>query len=122
MPDRSSLEWERCESLPLPETVPPPGGWRQITCSFESHRWVLHVEGGRASISCADSCDPTWFDPAGRTPACLCDWQPEDFFGEDIPVALEYVDDSTPSTPAGPAEYGYYIVVRAAATGKESSS
>ena len=98
-----------------PEPTPPPGGWRPITCTFASHNWTLEVEDGRASIMCADPCDVNLFDPSSRsTPVCLCDWQPEDFSTPDgIPVALTYVDDSTPSTPAGPAEYGFYIEARA---------
>lgn len=106
-----TLKWEEVD--PLPEPVPPPGGWRPITCTWESHHWTLEVEDGRASIMCADPCEPL-HDPAGPIPVCLCDWQPEDYHTpEPIPVALTFVDDSTPSTPAGPAEFGFYIEVRA---------
>jgi hypothetical protein len=105
--------WEEVE--PLPESVPPPEGWHPITCDFTTHKWTLEVEDGKAHIACADPCDPAWFEPGGRTPCCLCDWQPDDFHTpHPIPVTLTYVDDSTPSTPAGPAEYGFYIEVRRA--------
>ena len=100
---------------PPPEILPPEGGWRTPDCTFESHSWTLEIEEGRASIMCTDPCDPNLFNPACRAPACLCDWQLEDYSTpEPIPVALTYVDDSTPSGPWGSAEYGYYIEVRAA--------
>lgn len=112
----SKIRWDVDPSPPPPEPTPPPGGWMPITCSFESHRWELDVEEGRASVRCADPCDPDLFEPGGRTPACLCDWLAEDFFTpEPIPVHVKYVDDSSPSTPNGPAEWGYYLVVSAAA-------
>jgi hypothetical protein len=107
---------------PAPEAVPPPGGWRKPTCTFESHRWELEVEGGRADLTCTDPCDSRpdehvrsapLFDPAEPPPVCLFPWEPEDIV-MDIPVTVTYVDDSTPSTPAGPAEYGYYLEVRPA--------
>jgi hypothetical protein len=106
------LDWDLTD--PPPERQPPPGGWQPITCTFESHTWHLDVESGHATITCADPCDPDVLDlSSGNLPACLCDWQPEDFgTAEPIPVRLTYVDDSTPSTPMGPAEYGYYIEVR----------
>jgi hypothetical protein len=102
--------------IELPEPTPPPGGWLKPTCSFASHSWTLEIDEGRAYIQCADPCDPALFDPAaGNTPVCLVEWQPEDHCTPDpIPVRLVFVDDSTPSTPAGPAEWGYYIEVHAA--------
>lgn len=95
---------------------PPEGGWRIPDCTFASHHWMLTVEDGHASVACVDPCDdayhPRLFDPALPTPVCMHEWDPSDFFTPDgIPVALTYVDDSTPSTPAGPAEYSYYIEV-----------
>lgn len=110
----SVLRWERVESPPEP--VEPDGGWQEATCSFESHKWALEVEDGHTGVRCLDPCDPAMFRPSGPTPTCLVDWPIEDFFsGEPLPVALTYVEDSTPSTPAGPGEYGYYIEVRPAA-------
>lgn len=105
------IVWEVEECEPPPRRTPPPEGWHPITCTWESHQWTLDVEDGRAFVACADPCEPL-HDPAGPIPVCLCEWQPEDLFTPDsIPVRLVYVDDSTPSTPAGPAEYGFYIEV-----------
>jgi hypothetical protein len=99
-----------------PDPTPPEGGWVKPSCTFESHHWEMEVDDGRASISCTDPCNPYIFDPREPTPICLHDWEPEDFHTPDpIPVALTFVDDSTPSTPAGSAEYGYYIEVRTGA-------
>jgi hypothetical protein len=98
---------------PLPELQPPEGGWREITCTWESHTWHLWLEDGKFSIQCADPCDLNQFDPAaGKMPLCHWEFDPEDCgTPEPIPVRLTYVDDSTPSTPMGPAEYGFYIEV-----------
>lgn len=111
------VNWELTE--PLPDPIPPPGGWHEITCTFESHKWELTVEDGYVSVQCTDPCDdpfkPKLFDPSKPAPICLHDWQPEDFFTpEPIPVTCQIVHESTPSTPAGPAEYSYYIEVRVA--------
>lgn len=98
---------------PHPEPDPPEGGWHVPTCSFDTHCWTLEIEDGHVSISCVDPCDGDLFNPSGSPPMCLHDWQPEDYSTpEPIPVKLTFVNDSTPSTPAGPAEYGYYIEVR----------
>ncbi len=102
-------------SEPPPEPMAPEGGWHKPDCTFESHSWVLEVEDGRFQVICADPCDAALFDPSEPTPRCLHDWEPEDFHTpEPLPVQLVYVDDSTPSTPAGPAEYDFYIEVRPA--------
>lgn len=111
------LEWGRDPFRATPELEPPEGGWRSVTCSFESHGWALEIDNGSATVQCVDPCDPDLFDPAGKTPVCLCGWEPEDFHTpEPIPVKVTYVDDSTPPTPAGPAEYGYYLEVRSEGT------
>lgn len=102
--------WRECE--PTPEAVPSPGGWRKPNCTFESHRWELEIDHGIARLACTDPCDPSPFDPA-EPPVCLHPWDAEDL-AMDIPVTVTYVDDSTPSTAAGPAEYGYYLEVRPA--------
>ncbi len=96
-------------------SIPPPGGWVKPTCTFESHKWALEIEDGHAHIHCCDPCDPSAFDPSAGQATCASDlWNQEDFHTPGaIPVRLTYVDDSTPSTPAGPAEYGFYIEVRA---------
>jgi hypothetical protein len=80
------------------------------TCSFESHRWVLDIEDGHASIDCLDPCEDV-FDPDGLIPVCLAGVEPEEIFAQ-IPVTVTYVDDSTPSSIDGPAEYGFYLEVR----------
>jgi hypothetical protein len=107
------LLWQ--ETDPLPERKPPAGGWRK-PCLIEAHRWGIELEDGRASVVCLDPCDPDLFDSGAQgTPACLHEWYAEDFCTvEPIPVAATYVDDSTPSTPAGPAEYGFYVELRPA--------
>lgn len=102
-------------SEPPPDREPPAGGWVTPTCTFESHKWTLEIEEGRASIHCCDPCDPSTFHPAAGDATCEYPWEPEDLTTPDpIPVLPTYVDDSTPCTPAGPAEYGFYIEVRGA--------
>lgn len=110
-------ELRRIEVDPLPEPRVPEGGWRHVTCTWESHKWHLWLEDGKFSIQCADPCDLNQIDPASGKGLPVCHWEfyPEDCgTPEPIPVKLTYVDDSTPSTPAGPAEYGFYIEVGAA--------
>lgn len=95
------------------DPVLPQGGWLEPTCTFEFHQWILEIEDGRVCILCVDPCDPELFNPNSRIPTCLAPWESEDYSTpEPIPVKLTYVNDSTPSTPAGPAEYGFYIEVR----------
>lgn len=96
----------------LGERTPPEGGWHEPTCTFDSHNWTLEVEDGRVNIRCMDPCDPDLFSMVDRIPTCLCDWQQEDYVtAEPIPIKLHYVDDSTPSTVDGPAEWGYWIEI-----------
>lgn len=101
---------EECE--PPPEPVPPEGGWKRVLCTFASHSWSLEVENGRVGLNCTDPCDGRLFNPLGLTPVCLYPWEPEDLFAESIPVTVTHINDSTPSTPSGPAEYSYYLEVR----------
>lgn len=99
-------------SEPAPDPTPPPGGWAK-PCGFEDHAWVLEVDEGRATIHAADPCDLSRFDPSGPTPTCEILWEPEDLGTvAPIPVNVTLVNDSTPSTPAGPAEYSFYIELR----------
>jgi hypothetical protein len=46
------------------------------------------------------------------SPVCFAGIDSEEIYAE-IPVTVTYVDDSTPSTPYGPAEYGHYLEVEA---------
>ena len=111
-PSGNKIEWIHMD-LALPDPEPPPGGWNE-PCKFEDHQWVIEIEEGRASVHVVDPCNPEMFDPARGLPACSPDlWQAEDFFtAEPIPVQVTFVNDSTPSTPAGPAEYSYYLDIR----------
>lgn len=99
--------------LDIPDLVEPPEGWHEITCSFDSHKWGVELEEGNYRVVCLDPCDMEKFNPAGSgIPACHWEIYPEDFHTPaPIPVKLNYVDDSTPSTPMGPAEYGFYVEV-----------
>jgi hypothetical protein len=72
---------------------------------------VLEIEDGNVHLACKDSCDPALFDPSAPTPVCLVGWLAEDLIAE-VPVTVTYVDDSTPSTPAGPAEFGFYLEIQ----------
>lgn len=104
--DIEIMDWED-------DPTPPQGGWREPDCSFEGHKWTLEIEQGHIYISCVDPCDPKLFNPNGRTPICIVPWESEDYITpEPIPVKLTYVDESTPSSPAGPVEYGFCIEVR----------
>lgn len=94
---------------------PPVEGWHE-PCTVQSHKWAIELDEGIARLVCADRCpDPNVYDPAGITPACLMSdyWVREDLQTEgSIPVEITLVDDSTPSTPDGPAEYGFWIDVK----------
>lgn len=103
---------EFVETNPFDERKPPEGGWHKPSCTFSGHHWALEIEQGQVSFHCLDPCDPDLYE---WVPSCHNEFYAEDCFTpERIPVALKWVDDSTPSTPAGPAEYGFYIEVRAA--------
>lgn len=108
-----NVEWQVDADWEPPQ--PPEGGWKEPKpgCSWETHRWALSIEDGRASIQCSDPCEGP-FDPEKPIPACsphLDMPMAEDIYIEDLPVRVHYVDDSTPSTPVGPAEYGYYFEI-----------
>lgn len=103
------LSWEIVPPKPEADPQPPLEGWHE-PCDFEDHQWGLTVEEGRASLWCLDPCDADVYDPAGSQPACLQWWENDDLCTpEPIPVRPVFVDDSTPSGPWGPAEYGYWI-------------
>jgi hypothetical protein len=99
-----------------PEPVEPKGGWKKA-CVVADHKWALEVEEGRVQLVCQDPHPPEFaqqVDPARGAPCCLEPYWESDDVGtgsDPIPVKFEHVDDSTPSTPAGPAEYGFYMVV-----------
>jgi hypothetical protein len=96
---------------PVVPAEPPEGGWRR-PCDFGDHRWSVQIEEGQATLICEDPCTPEGFDPNGRTPTCHCDWPSEDVsFAERIPVTVRFINDSTPSTVDGPAEYGYWLEI-----------
>lgn len=92
---------------------PPEGGWLTASCSFESHRWQLEIEEGRARVTCVDPCpNPEHYDPHGPIPTCHCPWESDDYnTPEPIPVKITYVDDSSSGGPWGPAEYGFWLEV-----------
>lgn len=92
----------------------PEGGWTPVTCSFESHKWQMEIEEGRVRITCVDPCssEPYTYAPDGPIPTCLAPWESDDFnTPEALPVRLRFVDDSTPDSWLGPAEYGFWIDV-----------
>ena len=95
----------------LPEIVEPEGGWKEVTCDWNTHRWGVELDHGFVKVKCLDPCDLNQFDPSGPTPCCADDiFQTEDCFTvHPIEVKLNFVDDSTDSTPYSEAEYGYYI-------------
>lgn len=110
----SALVWEQDPFDAPPDPVPPPGGWTLATCRVETHRWHLDLDDGSFHITCMDPCEGH-FDPSAPQPVCRHDFEPHDFTTPDpLAITLTYVDDSTASTPAGPAEYGFYIEVRSA--------
>lgn len=93
----------------------PKGGWKEI-CIIADHKWSLEVEGGSASLRCLDP-HPEEFsnqvNPVYGPPVCLSQyWESDDLHCEGIPVQVRHVDDSTPSTPMGPAEYGFWIEIK----------
>ena len=93
----------------------PESGWKK-SCTIADHRWGLDIEEGKVILKCLDP-HPEEFvneiDPYHGLPVCLDPyWVSEDLGGEIKEVHVEHVDDSTPSTPEGPAEYGYYIVIK----------
>lgn len=115
------LVFESAGLFEEPEPLEPPeGGWLKPTCSWESHKWHMEIEDGKVSVHCTDPCGPAeHFDPSLPVPVCVAMqegyFEPEDFgtdaWNQPWPVKLTYVDDSTPSTPAGPAEYGFYFTL-----------
>lgn len=118
------LEFEVVEAVfDRPEPVEPEGGWKKA-CQVEDHRWTLSVEEGRAELVCLDP-HPQQFaeevDPQRGMPVCLDPyWEPEDLFAE-VAVQVRHVDDSSPSTPAGPAEYGFYLEIKPEASASEGT-
>lgn len=88
-------------------------------CKIEDHNWEMSIEEGRVSIFCVDPHSNIerramneWGNRLGGLGACEpMVFQSEDYYVDGFPIDLEYVDDSTPSTPMSPAEYGYYILV-----------
>jgi hypothetical protein len=99
--------------LEIPERPILEEGWAK-PCGFDDHQWGIELEDGRARLVCLDPCDldNICCDPNGPLPTCAVRWEAEDLVtSRPIPVTLEFVDDSTPSTPNGPAEFGFWIEV-----------
>jgi hypothetical protein len=99
----------------MPERRKPDGGWKK-PCNVADHKWGLFIEEGQAILECLDP-HPESFaaecDPQCGIPVCADQyWLREDVhMNRHIPVAVEHIDDSTPSTPNGPAEYSFYIQI-----------
>lgn len=94
------------EVEPVPERTEPEGGW-QPACKVQDHLWKIECDAGHLGLVCVDPCSEEkldTYDLAGMTPGCLLD--AEMVGGETPPFKLKYIDDSTPSGPWGPAEYG----------------
>jgi hypothetical protein len=104
------------ESLALDEQMKEPeGGWTK-PCVIADHEWELDIEEGMASLVPTNPHteeEVARMDPSLGSGICAYPyWEREDLFVEGrIPVKVEHVDDSSPSTPAGPAEYGFYVKV-----------
>lgn len=84
-------------------------------CKVGDHRWKIEFDAGTINVYALDPCDRIKRESMIRNhgyPACSekDGWVRDGLSGE-IEIKLTYVDDSTASTPAGPAEYGYYIEV-----------
>lgn len=94
--------------------VEPADGWKE-PCQLADHKWTLVIEDGQVRLECVDPHPESFINeirPDRRYPACLDHyWQAEDLYCDGIPVKVTHIDDSTPSTPNGPAEYGFYITV-----------
>lgn len=107
------IRWE-IDNEPPPFPKKPEGGWNKA-CGLDDHKWDLVVEDGKASLNCRDPHSEEFcglVDPNGPPPVCGYPyWVQEDIYIESIPVKVKHVDDSTPSTPAGPAEYGFYLEI-----------
>jgi hypothetical protein len=100
-------------------------------CTVEDHTWVLEFDAGSYHVSCKNPHTPIEIEAMyrysqqdasmgnWRYPVCgddVGDYVHTGIAGE-IEVKLNHVDDSTPSTPAGPAEYGYYLEITEARVG-----
>lgn len=98
------------------EPEPPEGGWKEVTCSYESHKWQIELDGGHFYVQCVDPCpDPEHYDSSKGLPACIAHQhygESADFCTPDpLPIRLKFIDESTPDSWMGPAEYGFYIEV-----------
>lgn len=107
------VDWDE----PLPERKEPEGGWKKA-CTVVDHKWALEVEGGKVSLVCLDPHPETFMDevdPEYGAPVCLDQyWERDDLnTPRAIPVKVKHIQDNTPSTPNGPAEYGFWIEIEA---------
>jgi hypothetical protein len=98
-------------------------------CKVEDHTWVIEFDAGSHSVSCKNPHTPIEREAMDRYNLAqgkgfyfpVCGDDVGDYVGTgvagEIEVKLRHVDDSTPSTPAGPAEYGYYLEITEAKIG-----
>jgi hypothetical protein len=88
-------------------------------CTLDDHTFVIELDGGSFSVRAKDphsavECEAMvrWAEANGRYPMPMCDVH-DDYIQNglagEIEVKLTHIDDSTPSTPSSPAEYGYWI-------------
>lgn len=99
----------------IPERKEPEGGWK-TPCIIADHKWALEIEEGKVELVCLDPHPESFAEECndgGGLPVCLFPyWEREDLITVNaIPAKVTHVDDSTPSTPNGPAEYGFYIEI-----------
>lgn len=87
-------------------------GPREKSCSVADHKWELEIEDGTVSLIATDPCPE---EKAAKMDWPVCRqqyWDREDIYmAKNVPVKVRHVDDSTPSTPSGPAEYGFYLEI-----------
>lgn len=92
---------------------PPREGWKPA-CRVSDHEWELSIEEGEVTLHCKNPHtdeEAEQMDPDQGIPVCKESyWDRMDIFmPKRVPVKVRHVDDSTPDTPNGPAEYGFYL-------------
>lgn len=95
-----------------PEVPEPEGGW-QKSCVIADHEWELEIEEGAVILHAINPCSAEQIEAMGPDGWPVCRdryWEREDIvMYKRVPVKVRHVDDSIPSTPNGPAEYGFYL-------------
>lgn len=85
-------------------------------CRFEDHLWILEFEENRVSVRPKDRHSAIEREAMRRASytegICSCYAEVTDnmLYGT-MTVKIQYHDDSSPSGPWGPAEYGYYLTI-----------